>query len=49
MEQCYKMIDREEGMVGYYDKYGILVLQRPLKREERQTTIMEFNRTGTND
>ena len=20
MEQCYKMIDREEGMVGYYDK-----------------------------
>ena len=49
MEQCYKMIDREEGMVGYYDKYGILVLQRPMKREERQTTIMQFNRTGTND
>ena len=49
MEQCYKMIDQEEGMVGYYDKYGILVLQRPMKREERQTTIMQFNRTGTND
>lgn len=50
MEQCYKMIDQEEGMVGYYDKDGILVLQRPLKREERQTTIMQFNRkTGTND
>lgn len=48
MEQCYKMIDQEEGMVGYYDKYGILVLQRPVKREERQTTIMQFNRkTGT--
>lgn len=47
-EQCYKIIDQEEGMVGYYDKYGILVLQRPVKREERQTTIMQFSRkTGT--
>lgn len=37
---CYKIIDYESGQVGYYNRKGLLVYQRPaLEGERRQLTI----------
>ncbi len=36
---CYKMVDQENKMVGYYNKRGQLVEQRPMTMDDRQMTI----------
>lgn len=46
-EDCYKFIDRENNMVGYYNRLGILVEERGIRPEERQLSM--FDKTGTND
>lgn len=38
-EDCYKMIDHEEGMVGYYNSNGDLIESRPVNADERQKRI----------
>ena len=47
-EDCFKFIDHEEGMVGFYNSLGDLIESRPIRYEERQLSI-GFNKTGTND
>lgn len=47
-EECYKFIDHEEKIVGYYNKYGELVSSRPIMPQEMQKTIFQL-KTGTND
>lgn len=45
-EKCFKLIDQQEGRVGYYNSEGILVEERPIKPEERQLTF-KIGATGT--
>jgi len=45
-EECYKMIDRDTRMVGYYNGEGDLIEERPAYPDE-QTTIFSIQRTGT--
>ncbi len=47
-ENCYKLIDHEAGMVGYYNSDGHLVESRPIRADERQATIFQM-KTGTNN
>ncbi len=47
-EECYKMIDHENGMVGYYNSEGHLIESRPIRADERQATIFQI-KTGTNN
>ena len=47
-EQCYRFLDQETREVGFYSAEGLLVLQRPARPEEMQTSIkMQYQRTGT--
>lgn len=47
-EVCYKFVDYEERMVGYYNSDGELIKERPARKSELQKTIYrEMN--GTND
>ena len=47
-ETCYRFLDQETRTVGFYSAEGLLVLQRPARPEEMQTSIkMEYQRTGT--
>ena len=49
-DECFKFIDHEERMVGYYDKYGVLVSSRPIMPQEMQKTVFSINRkTGTDN
>lgn len=49
-EKCYKFIDEEDRMVGYYNGEGTLVYSRPATRDEINRTItMQIRRTGTHD
>lgn len=48
-EECYKFVDQEEGMVGFYNAIGDLVSSRPIMPSERQKTIFSINKNGTND
>lgn len=48
-EDCYKFVDQEEGLVGYYNRHGDLVSVRQIKPEERQATLFQTIRTGTHD
>lgn len=48
-ESCYKMINRKERLVGYYNSDGELVSARPLNAQEMQKTIFEVTKTGTNN
>lgn len=52
-ERCYKMIDYDSRMVGYYTEEGELVHARPIQPQEMQKTIPGEARTrvlnGTND
>lgn len=49
-EECAKIIEQEERMVGYYNKLGELVYSRPIMPQEMQKTIFNINRkTGTED
>lgn len=38
-EACYKLVDMEERKVGYYNKAGVLVEERPAEQEELQGSI----------
>lgn len=46
-EECYKFVDDEKRMTGYYNADGILVYSRPSRPEEMQKTIYQMPRTGT--
>lgn len=47
-EDCYKFVDYDERVIGYYNRAGELVKQRPARKNELQKTIYrELN--GTND
>ena len=47
-EECYKFLDEETKMVGFYNKEGSLVNSRPAFPKELQRTIqMELRKTGT--
>lgn len=48
-EECFKFIDQEEGMVGFYNSFGDLVQVRQIKPEERQKKLFKFGKTGTNE
>lgn len=49
-EECFKFIDQEERMVGFYNGEGNLIELRPAYADELQTTIFQINRkTGTDD
>ena len=46
-EDCYKFIDHDARMVGYYNSEGELVSSRPIMPQEMQKTIFSQMRTGT--
>jgi len=51
-EKCYKFVDTDAKMTGYYSKEGILVSARSMTPDEMQKNIFEMNgasATGTND
>jgi len=48
-EICYKFVDQELKLAGYYNADGDLVSSRPLSPDETQATIFQINRTGTNN
>lgn len=50
-EGCYKLVDEEEKMVGYYNKEGMLVYERQARLEELQPKLFKMNagKTGTDD
>lgn len=49
-EICYKFVDTDEKMVGFYNADGDLIESRPASPDELQGTIFQINRkTGTND
>ena len=49
-EKCYKFLDEETKMVGFYNKEGNLVNSRPAFQKELEKTIhMELRRTGTHN
>lgn len=49
-EECAKVIEQENRMVGYYNKLGELVYSRPIMPQEMQKSIFNINRkTGTED
>ena len=49
-EKCYKFLDEDTKMVGFYNKEGNLVSSRPAFQKELQRTIhMDIRRTGTNN
>ncbi len=48
-EDCFKLVNQEEGMVGYYNANGELIESRPIRADERQATIFQMKKTGTND
>ena len=56
VEDCFKIIDQNGQMVGFYNKQGVLVDCRPIRPDERNMTIFQALRTeapkgktGTND
>lgn len=49
-EECFKVVDDESKMVGFYNRQGDLVSSRGAFANEMQKTIFaEFRKTGTND
>ena len=49
-EKCYKFLDEETKMVGFYNKEGNLVSSRPAFQKELEKTIMmELRKNGTNN
>jgi outer membrane biosynthesis protein TonB len=48
-EECYKFIDQENNEVGFYNSEGDLIEQRPAYPDERQGTIFQISRTGTDN
>ncbi|MBT9899720.1 hypothetical protein GPL09_15085 [Bacteroides thetaiotaomicron] len=53
--ECYKFVDEEEKMVGFYSPEGYLLEQRTMTQEERQRNIFRairgntMDKTGTDD
>lgn len=45
--ECFKFIDHEDSIVGFYDGAGSLVSQRRIKPDERQTKMFTLEKTGT--
>lgn len=49
-EKCYKFLDEETKMVGFYNKEGNLVSSRPAFQKELQKTIqIDIRKNGTNN
>lgn len=53
-EQCYKFVDRDSRMVGFYNSEGKLISERPAMVDELQLNIPfdrsnEMSGTGTED
>ena len=48
-EKCYKFVDPETRMVGFYNSEGILIESRPAYANELQGTIFQIKRTGTDN
>lgn len=49
-EKCYKFLDEETKMVGFYNKEGNLVSSRPAFQKELQKTIqMYIRKNGTSN
>ena len=49
-EKCYKFVDQDARMTGYYNSEGELVNARPMNPNEMQATIYQMDRnTGTNN
>ena len=49
-EKCYKFLDEDTKMVGFYNKEGNLVSSRPAFQRELQKTIqMDIRKNGTSD
>lgn len=50
-EDCYKIIDLDDKVVGFYNKNGELVESRPARQNELTKNIFAMNpkKTGTND
>ena len=48
-EECYKFLDEESGMIGFYNREGNLVSSRPAFPNEMQRTMFAVLRTGTNN
>ena len=48
-EICYKFVDQELRLTGYYNSEGNLVSARPISPDEMQTTIFQIKKTGTHD
>jgi len=46
-EECYKFIENDE--VGYYNSEGDIIEQRPAYPDEKQGTIFQISRTGTDN
>jgi gas vesicle protein len=42
-EELYKLVDREEGMVGYYNAQGELIESRRIRPDEKQFAIKIVN------
>lgn len=50
IEKCYKFLDEETKMVGFYNKEGNLISSRPAFQKELQKTIqMSIRKNGTSD
>lgn len=45
-KDCYKFVDEEERMVGYYDSKGILIDSRPATPEELGGNLFRQTRVG---
>lgn len=49
-ENCFKFVDMDEKMVGYYNSEGDLIDARPAMADELQGTIFQIGRkTGTDN
>lgn len=51
-EKCFKFVDTDAKMTGYYNSEGVLVNARSMTPDEMQKTIFEMNgtsATGTHD
>jgi predicted phage tail protein len=49
-EECFKFVDQNERMVGFYNNEGDLIEARPANADELQGTIFQMKRkTGTNN
>lgn len=46
-EECYKMVDQDDKMVGFYNADGDLIESRPANLDELQGTIFQLGRATT--